>query len=322
MGKARRKIRIPAITLCLIVIAWNGSSSAANSVAAKVNGAEISEALVDEAVAKKLPFAGFHRNISDEKMAAMRKEALEELVNDELFFQAARGSILISERDMEEELQKIADKYGGKAMFEKELRKRGVDMGRFREKLKRKMTIDRMKEREINDKVRVSTGEVRDHYDNSRKRFLSPEKCRLREIFFSVPSTATKEEKEEKRKKAEDILGKIKAGGDFGLLAYEHSEDKFKYKSGDIGYIHKIRLTPFFRKAINGLKPGEVSGIIENVYGFYIFLLEDDVPSRQLQFEEVRDEIRRSLEKKKRNAREERVLTEMRKNADIQYLIN
>jgi hypothetical protein len=100
-------------------------------------------------------------------------------------------------------------------------------------------------------------------------------------------------------KRAQEIRAEVASGSkDFKAYAREVSDDPARDKnSGDLG---PILLSSFsevpgvreqFRKALAGLKPGEVSQPFETQFGFHIVRLVKREPDRQKTFEEVRDEI-------------------------------
>jgi peptidyl-prolyl cis-trans isomerase C len=82
--------------------------------------------------------------------------------------------------------------------------------------------------------------------------------------------------KEEAKKKAEEILAKLKAGGDFAKLAAENSEDGSKSQGGDLGYFRAGQMVKPFEEAAKSLKPGEITKeVVETQFGYHIIKLTD-----------------------------------------------
>jgi foldase protein PrsA len=76
-------------------------------------------------------------------------------------------------------------------------------------------------------------------------------------------------------KLAEDVLAKVKAGGDFATLAKQYSQDTTASNGGDMGYFGKGKNVPEFDNVAFSLKVGEVSGLVKTVYGYSIIKVTD-----------------------------------------------
>lgn len=78
------------------------------------------------------------------------------------------------------------------------------------------------------------------------------------------------------RAKLEGILARVRAGEDFVKLANEFTEDPSgKGSGGDLGWFGRGRMVKPFEDAAFTLKPGEVSGVFETVFGFHIVKLDE-----------------------------------------------
>lgn len=74
----------------------------------------------------------------------------------------------------------------------------------------------------------------------------------------------------EARRRLDDIRAKVVAGGDFAELARAQSEDASAVKGGDLGWLSPGDTVPEFEKAMNALKPGEVSGPVQSPFGWHL----------------------------------------------------
>lgn len=75
--------------------------------------------------------------------------------------------------------------------------------------------------------------------------------------------------------KAEELLARLRAGGDFNALAKEHSIDTSnKDQGGDLGWFGRGMMVKPFEDAAFALQPGELSGIVETQFGYHIIKLE------------------------------------------------
>ncbi len=76
--------------------------------------------------------------------------------------------------------------------------------------------------------------------------------------------------KEEARKQIDDLLARIRAGGNLADLAREHSDCPSKQQGGSLGIFGRGQMTPPFEKAAFALKEGDVSEVVETEFGFHI----------------------------------------------------
>lgn len=262
----------------------------------------------------------FHRDISPETQQKLRAEATEVLIENELIYQDAKGKVTVTDADVDRELDKLKTRFGGEEKFTEEFRKTGASLSALKSEIKRRLTIRAALELRVVKPSAYSEEEAKAYYESNRDKYMEPEKMKLREIYIMVPSNATAAEKEEKRKKAVEVLEKIKAGGDFGLLAWDYSEDQYKYKSGEIGYIHTGMLSPEIDAEVVKLKEKETTGIIDTIYGFYIFYLEGKEKAKQLDFSQVKDKLIKDNSSRREKKAKEQYLSELRSKAVIKRL--
>jgi len=80
----------------------------------------------------------------------------------------------------------------------------------------------------------------------------------------------------EARARIDDILKRARAGEDFGALAKEYSQDRgSKSVGGELGWFGRGSMIKPFEDAAFELKPGELSGVVETVFGYHIIQVED-----------------------------------------------
>lgn len=84
-------------------------------------------------------------------------------------------------------------------------------------------------------------------------------------------ATATRS-KDEAKKMAEQMLGRVRGGGmDFGEAAKASSDDpSAKTTSGDLGAFDRHTMAPAFTEAAFALQPGQISNVVETEFGYHI----------------------------------------------------
>lgn len=146
--------------------------------------------------------------------------------------------------------------------------------------------------REVADKISVSDDEARIYYQLHKDDFKTPETVRVRHILVKVDKDAGEEAKKTAKEKALSLLTRIRGGENFEKIAEESSDDAAsRPKGGDLGFFPKGKMVPEFEKASFGLKPGEVSDIVETKYGYHIIKCEEKRAAGFIPFENARKGI-------------------------------
>lgn len=148
----------------------------------------------------------------------------------------------------------------------------------------------------VKGSLSVDDGAVTKYYENHESQYQLPKQVHARHILIKIDPAADAVKKEEARKKAEDLLKRIKAGEDFAKLATEFSQDPGSAsKGGDLGFFGQGRMTPNFEKAAFALEKGRISDVVETPFGYHIIKIEDVQEARTKLVEEVRQEIVKNL---------------------------
>jgi peptidyl-prolyl cis-trans isomerase D len=103
--------------------------------------------------------------------------------------------------------------------------------------------------------------------------------------------------------KAEEVLGKLKAGGDFAALAKQYSQDAVSAaKGGDLGWASRGMFVGPFEDALFAMSPGELRGPVKTQFGYHIIKLEAAEGGQVKSFEEARAELTREFKAEKAQA--------------------
>jgi peptidyl-prolyl cis-trans isomerase C/peptidyl-prolyl cis-trans isomerase D len=146
---------------------------------------------------------------------------------------------------------------------------------------------------EVN-KITVSDKEMQEYYKKN------PE-IRSSHILIEVKIDATAAQRQEARKRAEEIYEEVKKSKrPFEDLVKLYSDDVLtKQNGGDLGFQSRATLVPSFYDTLYNMKIGEVKGIVESLYGYHIVKVTgrrsyENANKRQLRalvFDEKRKEI-------------------------------
>lgn len=149
---------------------------------------------------------------------------------------------------------------------------------------------------EVVGKITVSEDDMRGFYKAHLDQFRFPETIRVRQILIKVDQATSEREKAQKKEEAEEVLFRIKGGGDFAQLATEFSQDEgSRAKGGDIGFVQRGKLSADIENIVFSLKPGEVSDIIGTQSGFHIIKVEEKREALVEPYDKVKDKIREKV---------------------------
>lgn len=74
----------------------------------------------------------------------------------------------------------------------------------------------------------------------------------------------------EAKNRLAEIKRRIDGGADFAEQAKLYSEDGSASQGGDLGWMSPGALVPEFEKAMNALKPGQISGLVQSDFGWHL----------------------------------------------------
>lgn len=203
----------------------------------------------------------------------LRKQALEALIEDRVLVTYAREN---GQRVDEAELDRVvANVAAQNKLTMEQLRERlkldGTDYKSFRENLRDQMMTERVREREVQGRIKITDTEIEAYLDKKRADLASGGMVNLAQVLVPVPEGVAESVVADRRARAEAALARIKGGEDFAKVAREVSEDSNKERGGEIGLRPTDRLPDIFVGAVKGLKSGQVAPeLLRSGAGFHI----------------------------------------------------
>lgn len=305
------------LVLAVIVPAWHTLAGPLDKPVVKVNGTILTEANLQETLNEIIPAGPFHGGFSPEKRLMYRQKAFEKMIEKELLHQEAIKRGLRVEEEVKKARARTIKRLGGRKKLKAALKRTHLTDKQYKEKLRKKYLVKRLIALEVREKAPVSDEEVKAYYKGNKERFMRPEARRLTHILISVKPNATAEERRRKRERAQEVIEKIKGGEDMSVVAWNYSDDPYRVKGGDFGLVHKGRLNPSLEKEVRKLKPGQLSGIIETIYGYHVVRVEEVKKPQQLSLDDVSQKIKRELTRKREKRLLEALIGRLRKEARI-----
>ena len=127
---------------------------------------------------------------------------------------------------------------------------------------------------------------------------------------------------EDAKTKAEEVLKKVQAGGNFEQLAKKYSEDEAsKVKGGLLGDFHPGSTIPEIAESMVKLNEGETSNIINSSFGHHILKLDEIMPSVLIPFKDAQSDILNALMKRETKKLFKEYVVDLEKTAKIEIFI-
>ena len=203
----------------------------------------------------------------------LRKIVLERLIGDRAQLQLAReNGIRVEESNIDQAEQSVARQ---NQIDVPELRRRlakdGIPLARFREQLRDQFLLSRLREREVEGRLRISDQDVDRALAEEQTKASDPMalELNLAQILISVPEKATADVRAARMELAKKTLERARAGTNFEALAVEVSAADTT-NGGQLGLRRGDRYPPLFLEATQRLPVGGVSDIVRSDAGFHI----------------------------------------------------
>lgn len=297
-------------------------------VVVRVDGSDITEGMIRGAVNNIMPLKSFHTSVSDRRYKAIRKEALDNIIDNRLIYKEAKKKkqAELSKKEYDKQIKLIEKRLPAGETIKDVLKRSNLTMEGLKEEIRRSFVIGKMRKEKTaafkklaSDKVSVKY--MKDYYKKNLKKFVEPGSVHLRGILIKVEPSASQRLWNEARKKIIKIGKEARSGADFTALVKKYSEGPRAAKGGDMGWAHKGSLLEGIDEAVEKMKPGDISVPVETIYGYHIFKLEGLRPSRQKKFSELDTKrLKSELEKKEFKRLWSKWIKGLRDHADIQYL--
>ena len=231
---------------------------------------------------------GFKPPTSEAEYNKLAHDIVNQLIDEELLVQkATQLKVEVTDRDLaatvDRQIREIRARFTSDAEFRAELVKAGLgsleEYKRFltenmrRQELQRRV-IEKMRQEGKIPPVNVTEKEVQEAFDRSRGSLpRRPATVTFRQIVIAPkPSEAAKAVA---RAKAESLLAEIKGGAEFERVAKRESADSAsREQGGDLGWNRRGVMVPEFERWMFGLRPGEMSPVVETVHGFHIIRVD------------------------------------------------
>jgi peptidyl-prolyl cis-trans isomerase SurA len=212
---------------------------------------------------------------------ALTQQALDQLINERAQLQQAQeNGIRVDDNEVEQTALSIARQ---NQISIEDLYKRlaidGVSVSGFRDQLRKQLIISRLRERDVDNRARVSDAEVEQQIQSEQAGqpgSARPIDLNLAMILIAVPENSSDKEVAELKVKAQQIVQRAKSGENFAALALSFSQALDRgANGGEMGLRAADRYPSLFVESTQNLRPGEISEPVQSGAGFHILKVLD-----------------------------------------------
>ena len=171
----------------------------------------------------------------------------------------------------------------------------------------------------------ISPSELLSNYNQHKSEFQQQEEIKASHILIKTEAgpdgKVSAAADAAARKKAEDILKKLRAGANFEELAKKESDDKASaINGGSLGFFQRGSMVPEFEKAAFSLNKGQISDLVKTQYGYHIIRVDDKHQAGMPSIEQVKEKIEPFLKQQKAQREAEALANSVQSEAGSQGL--
>lgn len=206
----------------------------------------------------------------------LKGQLLERMIVNRAQIQLAKESgIRVDDIMLDRSVARIAEQNNLSIQsFRDQLEKDGIPFSRFREEIREEITLQRLREKEVDNKLQISESEIDNFIAASAGKTQGAEdEINIAHILVRVPENASAQQIADRRQRAETAMSQLKSGGDFAKIAASFSDASDAMAGGLIGWRSQSRLPQLYVEVTEKLAPNEVSAIVRSANGFHILKL-------------------------------------------------
>lgn len=204
---------------------------------------------------------------------ALARDVLENLINQKAQLQLAHESgVRADDVAIDQAEQAVARQNQLEvAELHRRLAQDGITPSQFRAQLRDQIVLTRLRERDVDARVRVTDLEVDQYlHQQQTNKDATVQEINLAQILVTVPDAASPVQIAALQARAQRALARARAGEDFVALVREFSDAPDLANGGEMGLRTADRYPALFLDATQTLGVGDISALVRSGAGFHI----------------------------------------------------
>lgn len=251
-----------------------------------------------------------------EYVKSVKKQVLDQMVQEELLFQAS-GKLKLANLEPQVERQFATLKAENpNAAFWKTKSDAEV-----RQAIRRQLAIQEYLNRNNLGDTEVPEAEIKAYYEQNKQNFTRNEAVQVRHILVGFAEDADAAQKDEARQKIAKARKAIVDGKPFADVAKEYSTCNSAPQGGELGMVERGFMPEEFEAVAFSLQTGKLSQVVQTRFGFHVLEVQGHQAAGTIPYPEMKDFLGTFLKNKLQPKKMATHLQQLREQAKVEIFL-
>jgi len=251
-----------------------------------------------------------------EQLVRVADKILEGLIAEELIAQAVkRANIVVPQAVIDEGLREYRERFGSEEQYQSFMQSGKVTIETVAKRIRDRHALEML----LGPRLEFTRDQARASYNEDLQLYTMSAGIRVSQMRFKLSDPPTGDELVAVNERVKQAQVALAAGEDFNTVAARLADGS--PQEVDTGWFGEGRMVREFEEAAFKLAIGEVSGPVRTRFGVHLIRMVARREARTLPFEEVEEEVLKSLRETRLIPARRELLAELRENAQIEKLL-
>jgi peptidyl-prolyl cis-trans isomerase SurA len=208
----------------------------------------------------------------------LRDQVLDRMATDLALLQRAlKVGLQVDDQSLDRAIARLAESNGlTVSALRDQLRTEGVRFQAFREDIRDEITISRLRERDVENRLRISDSEIDTFLASQGQSLAKVEEWQISQILLPLASDAAEKDVQKATQQLTTWAEAVqKSGASFAELAKQHSKSPEAAQGGSLGWRSQERMPSLFFQAVKDLRAGELTAPLRSGNGLHLLRVDD-----------------------------------------------
>lgn len=208
----------------------------------------------------------------------LRDQVLDRMTTDLALLQRAlEAGLQVDNQSLDRAIVRLAESNGlTVSALRDQLRAEGVSFETFREDIRDEITISRLRERDVENRLRISDSEIDAFLESQGQSLKKVDEWQISQILIPLRSDASEQELQEATQRIKAWAEAVrKSEASFAELARQHSKSPEAAQGGALGWRSAERMPSLFFQAVKDLQAGDLTTPLRSGNGLHLLRVDD-----------------------------------------------